>query len=353
MRTRVGAAALAALLLGAGCAPAGGGAGPSRLDVEMVTDEPEAVLAILAAREAGGEVGAAAWARLFESEGYRRLKACEASLSRGFTDDEFRAFVESPELAARRQALARTLEAWRRVDMGPPARRAFRYLPPGATIRARVYPSIKPWPNSFVFESRTNPAIFLYLDPDRSPEVLENIVAHELHHIGLAGVCDDPPAHLPKGVRDALAWMGGFGEGLAMLAAAGGADVHPHATSDPAARAVWNAAVERVPTDMARLEAFFHDLLAERLTEDEATTRGFTFIVEEGVPQGPFYTVGWFMAALIERELGRDRVVAGVCDPAVLLHDYDRAARALEARTGERVPRWSAPLLEAIAPARS
>ena len=99
---------------------------------------------------------------------------------------------------------------------------------------------------------------------------------------------------------------------------------------------------------MERLERFFLDLVAGEMTEAQATERGFLFIVDEGVPQGAFYTVGWHMAALVERELGRERVVAGVCDAASLLADYNRAASAVEARTGRPVPRWSEGLLEAI-----
>ncbi|HUG41393.1 MAG TPA: DUF5700 domain-containing putative Zn-dependent protease [Longimicrobiales bacterium] len=348
--------ALVAVLVGAvsppacGPVPAGGGAAheASRLDVRFVVDEPEAVLDILDAMARGEEVGSAAWARLFATEGYRRLKEREASLNRAFTDDEFGSFVRSPALAERRTELRRTLERWRSVDMAEPARLAFRYLPEGAAIRAAVYPSIKPRTNSFVFEPRTNPAIFLYLDPAKPAAALTNTVAHELHHIGLAGACGDPDPGLPKGVRDALDWMGGFGEGLAMLAAAGGADTHPHATSPSEARAVWDSAVARVPADLARLERFFLDLVDGRMTEEEAATRGFRFLVDDGVPQGAFYTVGWHMAALVERELGRERVVAGVCDPAVLLADYDRAAAAVGARTGRRLPRWSGTLLEAV-----
>lgn len=68
----------------------------------------------------------------------------------------------------------------------PAAARA--HLPPEARIRATVHVVIKPRTNSFVFEVRTNPAIFLYLDPARTGPQFENTVAHELHHIGFASV---------------------------------------------------------------------------------------------------------------------------------------------------------------------
>ena len=55
-------------------------------------------------------------------------------------------------------------------------------------------------------------------------------MAHESHHIGFAEAgrrYDAQIASLPEDARKAAAWMGAFGEGLAVLAAAGGPDVHP------------------------------------------------------------------------------------------------------------------------------
>ena len=61
-------------------------------------------------------------------------------------------------------------------------------FPTEAYIHAKVFPVIKPITNSFVFETTTDPAIFLYLDPEESAAKFENTVAHELHHIGYASV---------------------------------------------------------------------------------------------------------------------------------------------------------------------
>jgi hypothetical protein len=322
-----------------------------RLDVRMVADEAEAVLALLDARAADETPSPAAWERLFESEGYRRLKAREASLGRDFTDDEFREFVLSDDLLRRGPALRATLSSWLGANIAAAAGRAFHYLPADAVIRAKVYPTIKPRPNSFVTGLATDPAIFLYLDPEKTAAQFENVVVHELHHIGYAGTCRDPEPSLPVGVRGALDWMSGFGEGIAMLAAAGASDVHPHATSPAAERGVWDRDVARVGDDLARMEAFFLDIVNERIEAEaeETVRRGVVFLATEDVPQGVFYTVGWHMAALIEQELGRERLVASLCDPAQLLRDYDRAAAAVEERTGRPQPRWSAALLHRLA----
>lgn len=319
---------------------------PARLDVQLVTDEPEAVLAILERRAAGLPVRDEDWAALFATEGYRRLQLRERSLDRPFDDTTFQRFVSASELLERAAPLRATLDRWQTVDPMAAARRAFAYLPAGTRVRVRIYPSIKPRPNTFVFEPRTNPAIFFYLDPAITPERFENTLAHELHHIGVGSACPvAADSTLPQHVRTALAWMGGFAEGRAVLAAAGGPDVHPHATSDSTERAVWDRDVARAAADVPRLEAFFIDLLDGRVPDDaEQTRRGMAFINTDSVPQGPFYTVGYLMARTVERRFGRDRLVASLCDAGRFLADYQQAA----AEEGTSLPRWGEDLLRRL-----
>jgi hypothetical protein len=139
--------------------------------------------------------------------------------------------------------------------------------------------------------------------------------------------------------------MGGFAEGRAVLAAAGGPDVHPHATSDSTERAVWDRDVARAAADVPRLEAFFIDLLDGRVPDDaEQTRRGMAFINTDSVPQGPFYTVGYLMARTVERRFGRDRLVASLCDAGRFLADYQQAA----AEEGTSLPRWGEDLLRRL-----
>ena len=316
----------------------------------MVTDEADAVLAILDQLAAGREPADAAWRRLLASEGYRRLQQRETAMQRAFTDSAFQAFVRSADLVARGPVLRTTLARWAGMDPSAAARVAFAYLPADARIHASVYPVIKPRTNSFVFEPRTNPAIFLYLDPAVPAPKFANTLAHELHHLGYASACRDAPADTtaPAGIRAAIDWMGGFAEGRAVLAAAGAPDVHPHATSDSAERAVWDRDVALVPRDLARLEAFYLELLDGALSEEEARSRGFTFVATDSVPQGAFYTVGWYMASVVERELGRRQLVRTTCDPRAFLSDYNRAAARITARTGASLPTWSDSLLARV-----
>ena len=214
----------------------------SRADVRIVTDEAEAVLAILEKRGANQPVTENDWKRLFESEGYQRLKKREEAMKRAFTEEDFKTFVLSETLAAQAARLQNTLKIWSRADFSALAERALAYLPEQAKIRARVYPVIKPRDNSFVFDVKTDPAIFLYLDPAVSQRKFENTLAHELHHIGYGSGCpaQDTSAAIAKlspNAQMVLKWIGGFGEGFAMLAAAGGPDVHPHAVSSAEDRA--------------------------------------------------------------------------------------------------------------------
>lgn len=322
---------------------------PSAVNVRFVTDEAEAVLAILGKRAKGEAVTDEDWRRLFASEGYTRLAQRASAMGRPLQEEDFKAFVLSDDLLRRSGALAETLAAWTTSKPEAAGRRALAYLPADARIRAKIYPVIKAVDNSFVFEVKTDPAIFLYLDPKVPPEKLENTVAHELHHIGYGTVCPPPAAtaeieRLPPRAYSAARWMDAFGEGIAMLAAAGGPDVHPHAVSPAADRERWDRDVARFPEDLREVERFFLDILAGRLENEAEKERGFSFF---GETQGPWYTVGWKMAATVEETWGRDRLIADACDPRKLLASYNEAAKKRAAK-GETPVLWSDDLLRAV-----
>lgn len=183
-----------------------------------------------------------------------------------------------------------------------------------------MYPLIKPKKNSFVFTTSHGKAIFLYLDPAVSGPKFANTVVHELHHIGYSAACPSPSTLARK-------YLGGFGEGFAVLAAAGNAGTHPHAVSPSAERAVWDRDVAKVSADIPRLEKFFTDILDGRLADDSAVSSAFmSFISTDDVPQGAFYTVGWTMASTIERAKGRAALVAMICDPVRMMRTYNEIA---------------------------
>jgi hypothetical protein len=252
------------------------------LNVHLVTDEAEAVLAILVKRKLNQPITDHDWQRVFQSEGYTRLKQREASMKRSFDDAEFRTFVLSDALAERAPALEQTFAKWKRADITRAARLALAYLPAGAHIKAKIYPVIKPRENSFVFDTKNDPGIFLYLDPNKTREQFENTLAHELHHIGYAGSCpvqqvEEEMDKLPPNVKKALTWVSAFGEGFAMLAAAGGPDVHPHAVSKPEDRARWDKDVANFNEDLKKVEKFLTDVLENKLTDEQIQQTGFSF----------------------------------------------------------------------------
>ncbi len=330
-----------------------------RVRIRIDRSEADAVLAILDRRVAGQAIRDADWERLFATPGFRRLETREAAIAKMFARPNggldraaFRAFVTSDSLLTRRTALRRTLADWCRADLHASGTRVLAWLPLGARIHATVYPVIKPRDNSFVFDTARDPAIFLFLDPALPRAHFENTVAHECHHIGFASVAalrDSAEAGRSDDAQAALGWASAFGEGFAMLAAAGGPEVHPKADCPAAERARWDADVASFDTDLARVQAFLLDVAEGRL-RDEAVrdSIGGSFFGE----QGPWYTVGWVMASRIAADEGRARVIECMLDPALFLATFDRVAEARERAGKERLARWSPELVAALRRAR-
>jgi putative zinc-dependent peptidase DUF5700 len=327
-----------------------------RIHLILDTSEADQVLAILAHRRAGEPVADSDWQKLFATEPYRRLKAREAAIglrfhdsTLAFTEADFRRFVLSDSLEQRAPALAATLERWKRAELTGSAVRELTYLPSSAVITAKVFPVIKPGHNSFVWETATNPAIFLYLDPAVGRDKFENTVAHELHHIGLGSlgpVYDSAIARLPERARSAAGWMAAFGEGLAMLAAAGGPDVDPHAASSPEEHARWDRGMANFNADLPAVDAFFAGVLAGKFASQDA-------IEEKAVSffglQGPWYTVGYRMAVIVETRFGRPALIGTMLEFRCLLVLYNRAAAELNASSSERqLPLWSDSVLSGV-----
>jgi hypothetical protein len=222
-------------------------------------------------------------------------------------------------------------------------------LPKAAHIRAKIYPVIKPRENSFVFDVKSDPAIFLYLDPTISREKFENTLAHELHHIGYDSSCPSPAtareiAALPPNPQGVVKLLGLFGEGFAMLAAAGGPKIHPHAVSNAEDRARWDRDVANFNNDLKRVEEFFLAILENRLSKEEIQKTASSFL---GV-QGPWYTVGWQMSVVIEQAYGRAKLIECICDQRKLLPTYNQAAAKLRRRSRQPLVVWSDSLLNKI-----
>ncbi len=326
-----------------------------RVQLTLDTSEADQVLAILALRSQGKPVPDSEWQKLFATAPYQRLKQREKAIgerfhdpSVAFADDDFKHFVLSADLLPRATALSSTLDRWKKADLREDAGRVLAYLPADATLRAKVYPIIKPGINSFVWDLSSDPTIFLYLDPEVSREKFENNVTHELHHIGLGGVgpiYDKKISALPEPAHTAADWMGAFGEGFAMLAAAGGPDVDPHAASSPKEHARWEHDMGQFNDDLPTVNQFFLDILNAKFASSDAIgEKAGSFF---GV-QGPWYTVGYKMSVMVEKRFGRQALIGTMLDPRCLLVLYNRAAAEQNAAGKPPLPLWSEDVLSAV-----
>ena len=132
-----------------------------------------------------------------------------------------------------------------------------------------------------------------------------------------------------------------------MLAAAGSPDADPHAASSSEDRARWQHDLANFNQDLVTLQAFFLDVVDRRLRgKDKIDEKAFTFF---GV-QGPWYTVGYKMAVVIEKRYGRKALIECMLDPRELLSGYNRAAEKMNGNgeNHERLALWSAELIEKI-----
>jgi hypothetical protein len=337
------------VVLGAVLLAAAHGAVAAPRDAAMAlvldTSEAEAALRILDDEAAGRTPAADAWRALFATTPYRWLKARETGMGLPLDDAAFQRFLASPEAIALRGEWRATLAQMKGADLPAIGAGDLAWLPPGATLKARVFPVIKPAANSFVWaDPAGGPAIFLAMKPISRAQ-FENTVAHELHHIGLNSLEARQAALVagqPEPVRRAVRWRGGFGEGEAMLAAAGSAERHPHWADDAAARARWDGDMMRFNADLAAVQQLIFDILDERLaTPDAIQARAAPFW---GDAQGAWYTVGYEMAALVERRFGRQAYNEALLDPRRLLALYNQVAAEANAK-GATLATWSPDLL--------
>lgn len=319
--------------------------------VQVLFDTTQAAVAldIIEWKKAGNAMKDEDWRPLYISDGYRRLRIREAEGPRAVTDSAFKAFLVSDSLGKRAVALRTVFERWKTRGVKGAVARAVAYLPADARLTASVYIAIKPHTNTFVYDIEKDPAIFVYLNPLESAEQFENVVAHELHHIGFTTLGARMTAmvqSLPDSVLPAAEWSRAFGEGFAMLAAAGGPDINAHATSPAAHRARWNAAVGNFNRDLRLIEDFFVGIITKRLrTPEDIGNGGTSFYGAEG----PWYTVGWKVAATIEKQFGRKEVVECMIDPHRMLDRFNAAATIYnKANPAAKLALWSPALVEAF-----
>jgi len=315
------------------------------VNVKIITDEADAVLNIIHKKNEGKSIADSDWQALYNSEGFRRLKKREAAMHVPFSDDDFKSFLLSGKLDNHLNALEKTLAQWKQANINNAALRALAYLPDSSTIHAKIYPVIKPKKNSFVFEVNTDPAIFLFIDTAKTKEQFENTMAHELHHIGFAENCKEAGSENDTSAKNkVLLWISAFGEGFAMLAAAGGPDIHPHKYSSPEDRARWDKDMANFNSDLKKVDDFFTEVLDYKLAGNKIEETGSSFF---GI-QGPWYTVGWKMSVTIEKVFGRKELIKCISNQKLLLPTYNKAAMEYNKKTGGNLALWSESLIKRI-----
>jgi Putative zinc dependent peptidase (DUF5700) len=317
--------------------------------IRLVTDQADAMLAILAKRESSQPIDADDWRRLFDSEGYRRLAAREASMKVPISEADFQEFAMSDALLQDAGELRKSLSLYAEIDLESVIARTTAYLPPEATLHGIIYPAIKPKPNSFVYEMDTDPAIFLAIKPGLGAAKLENTLIHELHHWGLAslqleGVIEDAGGHILP-LQAAKNVLTVFGEGFAMLAAAGGTDMHPHHTSPLEDRERWDRSMCDFDKDLKLLDQFLLDVLDGTFATEQELIEGVMAFL--GI-QGPWYTVGWKMAQCVEAARGRSALLTCMRDPRQLLRVFNEVPQELHRGSDVHPVLWSDELLERL-----
>ena len=227
-----------------------------QIDLRFERQQAEAALDILSKAVHAEPIDNGDWKKLVTTEAYIRLREREASVGNHWSDDEFRAFLLSAGMKRQFFALKETLAAWTAIDLATTASRVLSYLPPGARIRARLFPIIKPLSNSFVYGTHDDAMVFLRLDPSLRMAQVEATVAHELHHVGLFPFerRDTARQKLPPLARRAVELMRAFREGFAMLAAAGGPGIHPRHADGAAERRQWDREMAMVDRDLKTIE---------------------------------------------------------------------------------------------------
>ena len=98
--------------------------------------------------------------------------------------------------------------------------------------------------------------------------------------------------------------------------------------------------------DLESLQQFFLDVIDQRLVgKDRIDEKAYTFF---GV-QGPWYTVGYKMAVVVEKRYGRSRLIECMLDPREFLASYNRAAMEMNTSGKEKLALWSPELMQRIA----
>ena len=144
-------------------------------------------------------------------------------------------------------------------------------------------------------------------------DLILNIVAHELYHFGFHSHQDTgsgtPPDATPRQLADHVLWWL-QNEGMATYASYNLTDIYPAHDAAPDYTMLEN------PADIRRLTGNVNEVLAAVSTQPRDALRETLWT--KGVRERAFYVVGAHMARTIDRERGRETLIA-------LIHEGPRS----------------------------
>ncbi len=288
------------------------------------------------------------WKNLYSSKGYKWLVKRENDMGNEFSKNEFKSFLLDENQINKYENYMKSWELLKNIELDQLLAKTKKYLPEKAKIDTKIIPVIKPKNNSFVHEIKNKLVLFIYLEPGISSAKLENKLIHELHHIGFDDIyTPEKYNYLSQRSQKIIEWTNAFGEGFAMLAAAGGPNNHPNKFEEKS-KQKWDSNIKRFNKDFELIEEFFDRILKDDFSsEKELYERGYELMVNNG-GQGSWYTVGWKIAVVIEKILGKEVLLDCMLELTKLYPRYNEAVKNYNEKFNENLKSWSDKIINSL-----
>ncbi len=311
------------------------------MGIKFIFDQLEAVLQILEKQNNNISITNTDWEDLFTSKGYKWLVKRENDMGNKFSKNDFKSFLHNKNQVNSYENFKKSRKLLKDLELNKLLSITKKYLPKGAKFDTTIIPVIKPQDNSFVHEINDELVLFIYLEPGISRAKLENKLIHELHHVGFDDIYSpEKYNYLLQQAQQVIEWTNAFGEGFAMLAAAGGPNNHPN-YFDEELEQKWDSNIERFNEDFDLIEEFFVKILKkEFFNEKELYKRGYELMMNNG-GQGSWYTVGWKIAVVVEKINGKEVLLDCMLDLTKLYPIYNKAVKKYNKKFNENLKSWS------------
>jgi len=318
------------------------------VSLNLITDEVEILIEILKRKDNNKPINKEQWDELFNSIGFKMLARRETEMNEGIDKSEFKEFVMNKIASDKYNHYKKSLEKLKSMNSDEIIKITKDYLPKNTELDTDIIPVIKPQKNSFIHRINDKLVLFLYLEPDILKEKMENKLIHELHHIGLDYVYQNSDySCLSKPAQKVIEWTNAFGEGFAMLAAAKGLENHPN-KFDKDLKSKWDENMGNFNKDFHKIQNFLLAILEGHFADDQKLyNRGFQLMTNNG-GQGSWYTVGYQIAVIIEREAGREVLIECMKDLTKIYFQYNNLVEIYNKKRNEDLPKWNDKILTSL-----